>query len=237
MPAISVIVPAYNEDKTLEAAVLHTYQSFQSLGIDFELIIVNDNSTDRTGAIADSLAQRFSNVQSVHQTTNTGIGGAFRAGITHAGKDYVIFVPVDNPLDRDDIETYFKQIQTCDIVAGCRVERVGYTPFARVASFIYNRILVPLLFNIAVADANWIQVYRRELFTKRVLDFKNDRIFFLVEILVLARKNNLIIAEVPAKMKQRFYGKPTSTRFSIIALTLCDMARFFWNTTVRNNKS
>ncbi len=233
--SISIIIPAYNEEQGLEKAVFHTWDSFHSLGLDFEIIIVDDKSTDHTGEIADSVAACHTNVCIVHHELNKGIGGAFRTGIDRATKEFVIFVPVDNPLDADDIEAYLKRMKVCDIVVGSRAERVGYTRFAYFASLIYNRILVPLLFNIGVSDVNWIQVYRRRLFSERIINFKNDRIFFLVEILVLAKRQNLIIAEVPAKMKRRIYGKPTCARPAMMVLTFLDMLTFFRKIHGRNS--
>ena len=154
-------------------------------------------------------------------------GGAFRTGIQNATKDYVIFLPFDNPMDSEDLKVYLTRMGVCDIVVGLRAERVGYSAFARFASFFYNRILVPLLFNVGVSDVNWIQIYRRNLFSEGTITFNDSKIFYLVEILVQARKKHLIIAEVPSRMKKRLFGQPTCTRFSTIISTLYDMFRFF----------
>jgi dolichol-phosphate mannosyltransferase len=199
------------------------------------VIIVDDNSEDQTGVIADCLAAGNTDIITLHHEKNTGIGGAFRTGIRKATKDFVIFVPVDNPLDTEDIEAYLKSMEVCDIVVGSRAERVGYTPFAYWASFVYNRILVPLLFNIGVSDVNWIQVYRRTLFSDHIIEFSNNNIFFLVEILVQARRKNLLITEVPARMKKRMYGKPTCARPATIFATIIDMLKFFRKIHGRDN--
>ena len=122
-------------------------------------------------------------------------------------------------------------------MVGVRSERVGYTRFAKFASYVYNRILVPLLFNIGVADVNWIQVYRRSLFSDGIIQFQNSRIFFLVEILVQAKRNRLIIAEVPSRMRKRLVGEPTCSRFSTIFITLIDAFRFFMKIKKEGNPS
>ncbi len=147
-----------------------------------------------------------------------------------------MFVPVDNPLDIEDMEAYLPRMDVCDIVVGYRVERLGYSGFARFASFVYNRILIPLLFNIGLTDVNWIQVYRRNLFSSGIIRFDNSRFFYLVEILVKARRQGLIIAEVPARMKRRMYGRATNTRLSVIARTIYDMLKFFWEIREKNKK-
>jgi glycosyltransferase involved in cell wall biosynthesis len=233
--SISIIVPAYNEEQGLEQAVLYTRDSLQSLVLDFEIIIVDDHSSDGTAGIADGIAAVNENIRVVHHPVNKGIGGAFRSGIDHARKEFVMFVPVDNPLGTVDIEAYLKHMDGSDIVVGSRAERVGYTRFAYFASMIYNRILIPLLFNVGISDVNWIQVYRRRLFSEHIIDFNNERIFFLVEILVLARQQNLIITEVPAKMKRRIHGRSTCARPAMMISTLCDMLSFFRRIHCRGN--
>lgn len=226
--SISVIMPAYNEEHSLEKAVLHTLDTFRSMNFDFEMLIVNDNSLDRTSEIAEKLASTNNEVRVFHHKKNQGIGRAFRTGIFNATKDYIIFVPVDSPLDPEDVEGYLSRIDVCDIVVGFRMERVGYSRFARFASFTYNRIFIPLLFNIGIEDVNWISIYRRNLFTDGIITFNSKSLFWLVEILIRAKRKHLVIAEVPAKMKKRMYGRATNTRFLVMLQTFIEMIGYFW---------
>jgi glycosyltransferase involved in cell wall biosynthesis len=225
---ISVIIPAYNEEQSIESSILHTIETFQLLDIDFEIIVVDDSSVDSTGELAVAMTHRHPDMLVLRHEINQGSGGAFKTGIAHASMDYVIFIPVDSPPEFEDMQAYMPLIELCDIVVGFRIERVGYTRFARFASFTYNRIFVPLLFNIGVDDVNWIQIYRRKLFTDRIIDFDSTSLFWLVEILIRAKKKRLIIAEVPTRMKKRVFGKPTSARWSVIFQTFIDMIKFFW---------
>ena len=236
-PSVTVVVPAYNEEPTLEQSILRTLDTFRACELDFELIIVNDASADKTGTIADELSRRLPEVDVAHHESNRGIGGAFKTGISKGTKDYVMFVPVDNPLEVDDLQAYLCRMGICDIIVGYRAERVGYTSFARFASFVYNRLLVPLLFNIGITDVNWIQAYRRQLFADGVLSYENEGLFWLVEVLVNARSQRLIIAEVPSKMKKRLHGKATCTRVSVMIATLIAMLRFFRRRLRENSQS
>ena len=136
------------------------------------------------------------------------------------------------PLTPEDLKPYLSRVGVCDIVVGVRVKRIGYTVFARFASFCYNRIMIPLFFNIGISDANWIQVYRRHYFEDGTLNIGKTKIFFLVELLIQARRNNLIIVEIPSGMNRRLYGIPTCTRFSVMWATFWDAIKFF----IKSNK-
>ena len=220
-------MPAYNEEQTLEAAVLKNIESFTEAQLNFDIIIIDDCSTDTTRIIGERLAREHDLVSFHSLSVNGGSGAALRFGIELSKKEFVIFAPVDNPLTLEDLSAYLGRMGVCDIVVGNRMERVGYTRFARFSSFVYNRILIPLLFNIGVDDVNWIQIYRREHFRNGILQYKSNRLFYLVEILVKAKKAGLIVAEVPAKMNRRVYGNPTCSKPGIMLLTLWELFRFF----------
>lgn len=225
--SLSIVIPAYNEENNVEQAVVSTLNTLKSLELEFEIIIVDDNSKDRTSKIIEDLSKKHKQVSCLHNAKNLGIGGAFRTGLEQAEMEYVMLLPADNPLSADDLQCYLPRIGPCDIVVGKRIKRVGYTLFMRFYSFVYNRLLIPLLFNIGVSDVNWIQIYRRSIFGKDKITIEYSGIFFLVEILIKARSQHLIIAEVPTKMKRRMYGKPTSSHLKIIWQTFSDMMKFF----------
>lgn len=236
MSSISILTPAYNEEHSLESSVKKTLKTFKDLKLDFEIIIVDDFSEDHTWDIAVQLSDQSPRIQAVRLERHQGQGDAFRKGIMSATKEFVIFVPVDNPMDTDDIEAYLKRIDVCDIIVGVRAERVGYTSLAQFLSFVYNRILIPLMFNIGFSDVNWIQMYRRELFINKTLSYESTSFFWLVEVLVNAKRNRLIIVEVPAKMKKRIYGTKTNTRIPVLIKTFFDMLRYFWKIQMENRR-
>ena len=235
-PSLSMVMPTYNEEPGLEEAVLHTHKALTELGLDFEIIIVDDQSADGTAQIAKELSQKLENVSAYRHMKNQGIGGAFKTGISHAGKEFVMLIPVDNPLNSEEILAFISRMSICDIVVGVRVERVGYSTFSKFCSFTYNRVLVPLLFNIGISDVNWIQAYRLSLFRDKTITITCNGIFFLVEILVHARRARLVIVEVPSSMRRRLYGTPTSHRPKVILGTFRDMVDFFIDINLRNQK-
>lgn len=229
-PSVSLVIPAHNEKETVERSILKNVDTLSRSGLDFEIVVVDDFSTDGTAEIIERVAKRCDRVQWIRNPKNLGIGGAFRRGLKAATRDYVMLVPVDNPLDGEDLKAFLPRFGMCDIVVGTRSERVGYTKFAAFASFTYNRLLVPLLFNVGISDINWIQAYRRAIFSEGKIEFKSNQMFFFVEILVQARRNRLIIAEVPSKMNKRVYGKPTCSKPSTMGTALKEMLVLFYKT-------
>ena len=96
--------PAYNEEATVTAAVEEVSQVAQTLGMDFEIILVNDGSRDHTGEIARAdLAPRIPNFRLVEHYPNRGYGGALKAGFAAASKELIAFTPADKQFDFSEI--------------------------------------------------------------------------------------------------------------------------------------
>lgn len=227
---IAVIMPAYNEQDGIESAVAATIESFREAGLDFEIILVDDHSSDDTPLLADRLAAEAQEVRVFHHAANLGAGGAFRTGIEQTTREFVIFVPVDNPLSCEDLAPYLSNLDGHDIVVGVRDRRVGYTFMARVGSFVYSRVMLPLLFGLRVKDPNWIQTYRRAVFTEHGIRINHTGIFFPAEILIQAQRKGLRLCEVPARMKLRVHGRATCFRPSSMWKAFRDMMDFYWTT-------
>jgi glycosyltransferase involved in cell wall biosynthesis len=182
-PALSVVLPAYNEEALLDGCVRQLHAALASLQVAAEIIIVNDGSRDRTKEIADRLAADLPGVIALHQA-NQGIGGAFRAGTARATGDYLILWPADMPAEPADLAPYTKQFGQADVIVGVREQRLGYNPLMRVNAWLYPK-LVATLFGLRLRDVNWIHAYRRSLFTRITLTQRG--IPMLVEALVRLR--------------------------------------------------
>src|SRR5581483_4524691 len=92
--SISVVIPAYNEERNLEASVCDTIAAAQAFD-DYEVIIVNDGSRDGTGEVAERLAAELDKVRVVHHNPNRGFAAAYQTGLKHATMTYFTFVPGD----------------------------------------------------------------------------------------------------------------------------------------------
>lgn len=214
--ALSVVVPAYNEEVLLADAIRALRRSLDELRLAAEIIIVNDGSRDRTPAIADELARELSGVVACHQA-NQGIGGAFRTGAARATGTYLILWPADMPATASDLAPYAEQFGRAEVIVGVRRQRVGYNPLMRFNSWIYVRI-VAALFDLRLRDVNWIHAYQRDWFLRITLTQRG--IPMLVEALVRLRDLGARIVEVEVEMKERLGGVSSASRPRVMWRTL-----------------
>jgi len=221
--ALSVILPAFNEEALLAGCVHQLHGALTALQVPAEIIIVNDGSRDRTAEIADQLARELPGVVAVHQA-NQGIGGAFRTGVQRATGEYLMLWPADMPAESADLAPYTAQFGRADVIVGVRQARLGYNPLMRFNAWLYPK-LVATLFGLRLRDVNWIQAYRRSWFTRITLTQRG--IPMLVEALVRLRDLGASFAEVDVAMKQRLGGVASASRFRVMWRTLTGVLSFW----------
>lgn len=112
-PFVSIIIPAYNEEALLEQNLveLHAYLASPDRDFDWELLVVDDGSGDKTGAISDEFARTHSNVRALHHPSNFGLGQALKFGFANTSGDYVITMDVDLSYDTNHIDELLAKIR------------------------------------------------------------------------------------------------------------------------------
>jgi dolichol-phosphate mannosyltransferase len=231
-PVLSVVVPAFNEETLLDNAIRRLRSALDALQLESEIIVVNDGSSDRTGAIADKLAAELKGVAVCHQS-NQGIGGAFRTGVARATGEYLILWPADMPAEPGDLQPYVSQFGRADVVVGVRRARLGYNVLMRFNAWAYRK-LVSGLFGLRLRDVNWIHAYRRTPFAEIRLTQRG--IPMLVEALVRLRDRGASFAEVDVEMKARAGGVPSASRPRVMWRTLTGVISF-WRAWRRESRS
>ncbi|MCU0268551.1 MAG: glycosyltransferase family 2 protein [Acidimicrobiales bacterium] len=188
---LTIFFPAWNEEATLERAVEAAVEAGDRLVADgevadYEVLVIDDASTDATPAIADALAAADPRVRVVHHPVNRKLGGSVRTGFTHAAGDVVLYTDADLPFDMAEVSKAVRllRIYDADIVSAYRFDRTGEGPRRLVYSFVYNH-LVQLLFGLRVRDVN----FAGKLIRRAVLDhvqLKSEGSFIDVELLARA---------------------------------------------------
>ncbi len=221
---LTVVVPAYNEEALLAETVRGLRAALTALQLRAEIVIVNDGSGDRTGAIADELAAGDPAMVVCHQA-NQGLGGALRTGIGVARGDYVLTWPADMPVAPDDLAPFAASLGRADVLVGVRSRRAGYNPLMRFNSWLYPQI-VAALFGLRLRDVNWIHLYRTALLRQAHLTQRG--IPMLVEALVRLRDLGATLHEVPSEMKPRTAGTASASRWRVMWRTLRGLLQFWW---------
>jgi glycosyltransferase involved in cell wall biosynthesis len=223
---LSLIMPVYNEEALLEHSVTLTIAVAEQLGLTYEVIIINDGSTDRTKEITERLHQRHPGiVRTAHNKTNRRMGGALLRGFRLARAEWCLFSPIDNPLSASQMRQFVHAATQADIVVGYRSRRVGYSLWMRLASGIYWRLL-RMCFGTRLRDLTWIAMYRRSIFTQINPRFR--WVTFFPEVILKAERLGLRIVEVRCDMRPRAQGKGTVSRPHVILQALIDTLRLWW---------
>jgi glycosyltransferase involved in cell wall biosynthesis len=163
MNSISVFFPCYNEQDNINRTVERALAVLQQLGADFEIIIVDDGSSDATGQIADEIVSRDSRVKVVHHPTNLGYGGALQSGFRAATKHLVFYTDGDGQFDMDEMPPLLPLMSEYDIVTCYRLNRQD-SLVRKINAWCWTK-LVCFLFGMKVRDVDCaFKLYKREIF-------------------------------------------------------------------------
>ncbi len=223
---ISAVIPAYNEEEILANTVERSVEALGELFDDFEIIIINDASADRTGQIADELAAGDRRIRAIHNTRNFGQGGCQLLGFSEACYELVVHNGADYPLDFRDLSKMLPLLDHADVVIAARTCRPGYTFYRKILSYT-NVALLRMLFRLPYSDCNFAQ-----LFKKKVLDAvgrpdARSAGFVMPEIIIRARDMGFVVEQVPIEYHARFAGRATCGHPSVVYGSVRDLFRFF----------
>jgi glycosyltransferase involved in cell wall biosynthesis len=221
--SISIILPALNEEGNIEAAVKDIQSYFNSREEKYEIIVINDGSTDSTGEIVERLAKENGPVRAIHHSINKGYGSALKEGFESSKFKYVFFTDSDRQFDIKGLDILLPLIKTdaVEIIMGYRLKRQD--PFIRrFLSWGYNS-LVGFLFDLNVKDIDCaFKIFRKDIFSKIKIESKN--FFVNTEILAKARHFGFNVLEVGVPHFPRTAGK-TTVSFKHIPMTLIELYR------------
>ncbi len=230
---ISVIIPAYNEEANIEDTISLSLVALRPLFDNFEILIIDDASSDQTGEIANELASKHPEINVIHNPTNKGQGESLRIGFKQARYELVIHNAMDYPFDLINLEKMLPLILDADIVIAARKQRSGYSTYRKLAS-ITNLTLLKLLFGLNISDYNFVQLYRKNVLDNIPIE-THSTAFLTPEILIRAHDLGYRIKEIKIDYRPREKGEATSGKPSVILLSIRDMSRF-WVKRVRNKR-
>lgn len=225
MTSVSIVIPAYNEQENVKAAVEKVSASAEQLKLDYEILLVNDGSRDQTGEIAKTeLAPRIPNFRLVEHFPNRGYGGALKAGFATATKELIVFIPADNQFDFSEVPLLLDQITPeTMIVSGRRVKRQDN--FLRRLNGLGWNSVVRILFGYLIKDIDCgFKVLRRDLLNH--IHLESNGAMIDTELLAETRARGYKIVEVPVTHLPRTAGSPTGANLKVIFRAFRDLFKF-----------
>jgi glycosyltransferase involved in cell wall biosynthesis len=225
MQGLSVVLIAYDEEATLEGVVKEVIGTVQKLCIDYEIILVNDGSRDRTGKIARDLKKYIPNFRIIEHSDNRGYGAALKSGFANAAKDLIAFFPTDNQYNFNEIDRFLKYLNQADIVSGYRVNRQD--TFLRKINALCWNLLIQILFGRLCRDIDCgFKVFKSHILEH--VSIVSDGAMFDTELLTGARDKGFRITEVPVSSLPRLAGQATGSNIKVVIKAFRDLLMYLY---------
>ncbi len=223
---LTVFFPAYNDSGTIASLVIAAVQTASRLTPDFEVLVINDGSTDTTADIIDELARLYPQVRAIHHPGNRGYGGALRTGFSSATRELVFYTDGDAQYDARELARLWEKMSDgVDMVNGYKISRSD--PLHRILIGRVYHHTVKLLFGLKVRDVDCdFRLMRRAIFDRVHLE-KSSGVICL-EMMKKITDAGFRIVEVPVHHYHRAYGKSQFFNFRRIVRTAIDVTKLWW---------
>jgi len=226
-PAVSLVVPIYNEERIVERSLSRLAATLRLDFAEFEIIAVDDGSADTTPIILRRLARQLPQLRVISHEKNRGIGAALRSGFVAAIKDLVFYTDVDEPIAYSEIVRICTLLlaEDADLVIGRRHGRTGESLNRRLYSVAYNQ-LVRAVFGTRYEDVNFAcKLVRRSAL--EALALRSSGSFIDAELILKAERSGLRVVQVPMEYRPRRSHSSYLARPRVILGLLVELARSY----------
>lgn len=227
---LSIFFPMWNEEQYIRRAVSAATEICDVLVeggeiVDYEIIVVDDASTDATPVIADELAAADRHVKVVHHDHNRKLGGSIKTGYAAATGDVVLYTDADLPFEMLELVRALRVLRTyeVDMVSAYRLDRTGEGPRRTIYSFVYN-FLIQAMFGTRLRDIN----FAFKLCRRRVLDhvtLRSEGSFIDAELVIRAQRSGFQILQIGVDYFPRTRGVSTLSSVAVIRKMIGEMTR------------
>ena len=213
MVSISIFFPCHNEQENVGRTVEKALEVMEKLNADFEIIIVDDGSSDRTGQIADEIAERDDRIKVVHHKHNLGYGAALQSGFKTATKELVFYTDGDGQFDMNEMPPLLSLMEQYDIVSCYRLNRRDST-IRKINGWCWTR-LVCLMFGLKIRDIDCaFKLYKREIFDK--IELSSTGALIDAEILARAVRKDYRIIQKGVHHYPRTAGEQSGASIRVV---------------------
>jgi glycosyltransferase involved in cell wall biosynthesis len=220
MTSISAVLPAYNEEALIGETATAVAEALAALTDDYEVIVVNDGSRDRTRPVVEGVADSNPRIRCITHDVNRGYGEALRTGFSAAGKDFIFMTDGDKQFDVRELERFIPETQRADLVIGYRNPRRD--SLVRLVYAWGWRLVVTALFGYVARDIDCaFKLFSREVWQR--VRVHSGGATFSAEFLARARRCGYRVVELPVTHYPRTAGSPTGAKPHVIARAFRDI--------------
>lgn len=224
-PSLTVFFPAFNDAETLPTLIAKAAKTLHDLAQDYEIIVVDDGSTDSTPQVLEKLQRQLPLLRVIRHPRNLGYGAALRSGFSNATKQLVFYTDGDGQYDIGELRELFARLEAdVDVVNGYKLERAD--PLHRtLIGKVYQRLTRALL-NLKVRDVDCdFRLMRRPVLDAVSLTFRSGAI--CAELIAQIERAGFRTVEVPVHHYPRRSGQSQFFRFAPVARTIFDIFRLW----------
>jgi glycosyltransferase involved in cell wall biosynthesis len=225
--SVSMVLPMFNEEETIEHALAVGVDALARHATDWELIVVDDASTDRSPAMVEAAAAAEPRIRLLRHAKNRKLGGTLRTGFAACRKDLVLYMDADLPFDPDVLGRAARAIYVsrADVIAGYRLDRTGEGWRRTLYSYFYNT-LIGLLFGWPHRDINFsFKLVRREVL--EAVELRAEGSLIDAELIVKAKNLGFVIQQLGLDYFPRSRGRSTLSSPGVILKIFAELARLF----------
>lgn len=222
---LSLVLPAHNEEPNIRAVVEEAAQVLPTAFSDYEIVVVNDGSKDRTLQIAEDLHNENPHVRVVNHPVNRGYGAAVTSGFNAATGDFIMFMDSDRQFDINDVYLLTPLVEDYDIVAGYRIKRND--PAHRLLNAKIFGTAVRILFDIRVRDIDCaFKIMHCDVL--KGINLESPGALINTEILAKSKVQGCTITQVGVNHYARREGVQSGANLKVVVRAFREMLRLWW---------
>jgi glycosyltransferase involved in cell wall biosynthesis len=205
-PSVSLVIPMFNEELNIEHAINAAVEALTQYAGDYELLIVDDASTDSSPAMVAARAAENPRIRMIRHEKNRKLGGSLKSGFAAATKDLVLYMDADLPFDPDVLGRAIRAMEVtgADMIAGYRHDRTMEGWRRTLYSYVYNA-LIGILFGWPHRDINFsFKLMKREVL--QAIELKSEGSLVDAELIVKAKNRGFAIQQIGLDYFPRIRG-------------------------------
>ncbi|HEY1912554.1 MAG TPA: glycosyltransferase family 2 protein [Vicinamibacterales bacterium] len=208
--SLSIVVPAYNEAGNIIGTLENIEAALSASPLEHEVLVVDDGSSDGTGALVAAQAGRFSNVRLITNPRNLGFGATYRRGVEHAALDHIVMVHGDNAWGAETLRELFSHVGEADVVIGYTRRMWRTRSLTRAAISKTFTFFVNLITGRRIQYYNGLQIHPAAIL--KGMQIQSSGYGFQAEVLAKSLKLTRTFVEVPMDLTERQQGESKAFR-------------------------